>query len=69
MLEGKAEKSLEVKDLGQLQYFLGIEIAISSKGIILSQQKYILDLLAETRMLGCRHVAHRLTGITILALN
>ena len=42
-----------VKDLGPHRYFLGIEIARSSKGIILSQRKYILDLLAEIGMLGC----------------
>ncbi|WVZ95817.1 hypothetical protein U9M48_041533 [Paspalum notatum var. saurae] len=44
----------EVKDLGPLRYFLGIEIARSLKGIVLSQRKYVLDLLEETGMLGCR---------------
>jgi hypothetical protein len=44
----------EVKDLGQLRYFLGIEIARSPKGIILSQRKYILDLLKDTSMILCR---------------
>jgi hypothetical protein len=43
----------EVKDLGQLRYFLGIEIARSPKGIILSQRKYILDLLKDTCMILC----------------
>ncbi|WVZ54600.1 hypothetical protein U9M48_005372, partial [Paspalum notatum var. saurae] len=47
-------KVFEVKDLGQLKYFLGIEIARSTKGIFLSQRKYVLDLLSETGMLGCR---------------
>ncbi|KAK3015726.1 hypothetical protein RJ639_005926 [Escallonia herrerae] len=37
------------KDLGQLKYFLGIEVTRSKKGIFLSQRKYVLDLLAETR--------------------
>ncbi|XP_022853510.1 uncharacterized protein LOC111374981 [Olea europaea var. sylvestris] len=44
----------EVKDLGQMRYFLGMEIARSKKGISVSQRKYILDLLAETGMLGCK---------------
>jgi hypothetical protein len=53
-LKGRLGKAFEVKDLGPLRYFLGIEIARSSKGISLSQRKYALDLLVETVMLGCR---------------
>ncbi|XP_022870815.1 uncharacterized protein LOC111390064 [Olea europaea var. sylvestris] len=44
----------EEKDLGQMRYFLGMEIAKSKKGISLSQQKYILDLLIKISMLGCK---------------
>ncbi|XP_022753635.1 uncharacterized protein LOC111301926 [Durio zibethinus] len=44
----------EMKNLGGLKYFLGIEIARSNQGIFLLQRKYILDLLAETRMLDCK---------------
>jgi hypothetical protein len=43
-----------VKDLGQLRYFLGIEIARGAEGIVLSQRKYVLDLLTETGMLECK---------------
>jgi hypothetical protein len=50
-------KEFEVKDLGQLRYFLGIEIARSPKGIVLSQRKYVLDLLSESGMTGCRPVS------------
>ncbi|WVZ82885.1 hypothetical protein U9M48_030093 [Paspalum notatum var. saurae] len=53
-LKEDLSKVFEVKDLGQLKYFLGIEIARSTKGIFLSQRKYVLDLLSETGMLGCR---------------
>jgi hypothetical protein len=42
----------EVKDLGFLRYFLGIEVSRGSKGIFLSQRKYILDLLREVGMYG-----------------
>jgi Reverse transcriptase (RNA-dependent DNA polymerase) len=38
----------DIKDLGKLSYFLGIEIAHSRKGLFLSQRKYIIDLLKET---------------------
>lgn len=44
----------EVKDLGKLKYFLGMEVSRSHKGISVSQRKYILDLLRETGMLGCK---------------
>ncbi|KAH9649579.1 protein kinase domain-containing protein [Citrus sinensis] len=47
-------KEFETKDLGSLKYFLRIEVARSRKGIFLSQRKYILDLLKETGMLGCK---------------
>jgi hypothetical protein len=53
-LKEKLGKAFEVKDLGPLRYFLGIEIARSSRGIVLSRRKYVLDLLTETGMLGCR---------------
>ena len=36
---------------------MGIEVARSSEGIFLSQRKYILDPLKETRKLGCKLVS------------
>ncbi|XP_030449359.1 uncharacterized mitochondrial protein AtMg00810-like [Syzygium oleosum] len=41
-----------IKDLGNLCYFLGIEVAYSSKGLFISHRKYTLDLLKETGKLG-----------------
>ena len=46
----------EMKDLGQLWYFLGIEMLRSRHGKSLSQRKHALDLLAETGMLNCKPV-------------
>ena len=41
----------EVKDLGSLRYFLGMEATRSKLGIFICQQKYTLDLLKEIGML------------------
>ena len=47
-------KHFQTKKLGRLKYFLGIEVAQSRSGIVISQRKYALDILEETRMMGCR---------------
>jgi hypothetical protein len=52
-LKENLRREFEIKDLGQLRYFLGIQVVRSPRGIVLSQRKYVLDLLDETGMLGC----------------
>ncbi|GJT33501.1 zf-CCHC domain-containing protein [Tanacetum coccineum] len=43
-----------IKDLGDLKYFLGIEVIKNDCGICLSQRKYNLELLSEFGMLACK---------------
>jgi hypothetical protein len=45
-----------VKDLGPLNYFLGIQVRHTSQGLLLSQQKYIHDLLTRTNMMHSKGV-------------
>ena len=53
-MEQGLKQEFTIKNLGRIKYFLGIEIAYSKNGILLSQQKYVLDLLAETGFMDCR---------------
>ena len=46
----------EVKDLDLLRYFLGMEVARTTQGIVVCQRKYTIDLLEETRMLGSKPI-------------
>ena len=46
----------QTKDLGSLKYFLGIEVAQSKEGIVVSQRKYTLDILEETGMTNCKPI-------------
>ncbi|KAL3838972.1 hypothetical protein ACJIZ3_023563 [Penstemon smallii] len=49
-------KNFPVRNLGGLHYFLGLECSRSSSGLLISQKKYILDLLRRTNMADCKPI-------------
>ncbi|KAH9774810.1 retrovirus-related pol polyprotein from transposon RE1 [Citrus sinensis] len=55
-LQKYLSREFEMKDLGALKYFLGIEVSRSKGGIFPSQRKYALDLLHETGMTACQPI-------------
>ncbi|GJW59851.1 uncharacterized mitochondrial protein-like protein [Tanacetum coccineum] len=44
-IKQQLDQQFNIKDLGSLHYYLGIEIIQNSKGLVMSQRKYALDLL------------------------
>lgn len=53
-LKLRLAQEFEIKDLGHLRYFLGIEVTRSKKGIFVFQRKYTLDFLAKTNLTACK---------------
>ncbi|XP_020262510.1 uncharacterized protein LOC109838480 [Asparagus officinalis] len=43
--------------MGKPKYFLRIEVAYQKHGLLLSQRKYVLDLLEEAGLLECKHAS------------
>jgi hypothetical protein len=51
------KQEFEMKDLGELRYFLGIEVIQSPKGIWLLQRQYALNKLFEYGMTRCKPIS------------
>ncbi|GJR17971.1 putative RNA-directed DNA polymerase [Tanacetum coccineum] len=58
-----------LKDLGPLNYFLGIEIVPHVSGILLSQKKYILELLQSAGLSNCNPVSSPMVTSSSLNLD
>jgi histone deacetylase 1/2 len=50
------QKEFALKDLGDLHYFLGIEVKKARDGLVLSQQRYATDILARSGMSRCKAI-------------
>ncbi|XP_039050885.1 uncharacterized mitochondrial protein AtMg00810-like [Hibiscus syriacus] len=46
--------NFKMKDIGELKYFLGLEVIRSKEGILLNQRKYTLELIEETGIGGAK---------------
>jgi histone deacetylase 1/2 len=51
------ERDFALKDLGDLHYFLGIEVTRASDHLVLSQERYARDIIQRVNMSQCKPVA------------
>jgi hypothetical protein len=58
-----------LKDLGDLHYFLGIEVNKVKDGLVLTQEKYASDLLERVGMIYCKPVSTPLSTSEKLSLH
>eukprot|EP00253_Pinus_taeda_P005928 PITA_05928 len=60
--KGDLAKEFEMKDLGLLHYFLGLEIWQCNGGLFVSQGKYAREILEKFNMHGCKPIDTPLPG-------
>ena len=53
-LKQDMDKAFTIKDLGELRYFLSIEISRSPTNITLQQRKYATDILLDMGLTACK---------------
>jgi histone deacetylase 1/2 len=63
------EKEFSLKDLGELHYFLDIEVKKTSEGLLLSQQRYAADVIKRANMEKSKPVDTPISMTDKLGLN
>lgn len=59
-------QQFKIRDLGNLKYFLGLEISRSQQGLYICQRKFALDILSDTGLLAAKPATIPITKDTRL---
>lgn len=57
------QRDFALKDMGDLHYFLGIEVKRKNGGLVLSQERYASDILTRSGMNKCKPVDTQLSSM------
>ena len=57
----KLAAEFEMKDLGTIHYFLGLEVWQKPSEIMLSQGKYVVEILKRFGMMDCKSMTTSMT--------
>ena len=60
------DSKFSTEDLRVLSFFYGVKVLVTPTGLLLSQQKYVIDLLCKHNMLGTKPVSTSLVVGTSL---
>jgi hypothetical protein len=66
-LISQLQQDFAVKDLGPLNFFLGVEAIQADQGLYLSQRRYIHDLLRKTNMHEAKPISSPMASSTSLS--
>jgi histone deacetylase 1/2 len=58
-----------IKDLGELHFFLGLEVKKTESGLLLTQEKYARDLLDKVGMTNCKSAPTPMSSTEKLSLH
>jgi histone deacetylase 1/2 len=68
ILVKELNKNFAIKDLGDLHFFLGIEVKRQHNGLVLTQEKYATELLEKVGMHDCKIAPTPLSSTEQLSL-
>ena len=69
IFKGYLSTCFHMNGLGDVNYFMGLEVARNSSGIYLCQRKYASDIVEEVGLLGCKPIGSPIDQNHKLALS